>query len=48
MRRREDGVAEHQTQSGRTGRRGQSPDGVKTEDAKKRKVRRQHRSDVES
>ena len=31
MRRRQDGVAEHQTQSGRTGRRGPSLDGVRTD-----------------
>jgi len=34
MRRRQDGVVEHQTQSGRTGRRGPSPDGVRTDGAK--------------
>ena len=34
MRRRQDGVAEHQTQSGCTGRRGLSPDGVRTDGAK--------------
>jgi len=34
MRRRQDGVAEHQTQSGGTGRRSPSPDGVRTDGAK--------------
>jgi len=34
MRRRQDGVAEHQTQSGRRGRKGPSPDGVRTDGAK--------------
>jgi len=34
MTRRQDGVAEHQTQSGRTGRRGPSPDGVRMDGAK--------------
>jgi len=34
MRRRQDGVVEHQTQSGLTGRRGPSPDGVRTDGAK--------------
>jgi len=34
MRRRQDAVAEHQTQSGRTGRRGPSPDSVSTDGAK--------------
>jgi len=34
MRRRQDGVAEPLTQSGRTGRRGPSLDGVRTDGAK--------------
>ena len=48
MRRRQDGVAEQQTQSGRTGRRGPSADGVRTDGAKERKVRTQRQSDVAS
>ena len=34
MRRRQNGIAEHHTQSGRTGGRGPSPDGVRTDGAK--------------
>ena len=34
MRRRQDGVAEHQMPLGRTGRRGPSLDGVRTDGAK--------------
>ena len=34
MRRRQDGVAEHQTQSGGTERRGLCPDGVRPDGAK--------------
>ena len=48
MRRRQDGVLEHQTQSGRTGPRGPSPDGVRTDGPKQPKVRTQRRSDVAS
>jgi len=46
MRRRRDVVAEHQRQSGPTGRGGPSPDGVRTDGAKSGKVRTQRRSDV--
>jgi len=33
MRRRQDGVGEHETRSGATGYRGPSPDGVRTDGA---------------